>query len=260
MTAPRWTFSSDLSAPRAAQVLLLAFGRGERTVDGSIDGVSVRPLPRAADPAWFDGWRSGSIRAVAEDDLSGDLTALDASDHVHVIVAAPAAARDLGHLQGAWAAARRCLDAGATAVLDVHALAWRTAATAPDPAAPLDLDRELRLVFEGGGGRPDAASPLHTRGLRKFGAPDLIALCTPADAALVGDLTRQLAHAMARGLDLARPRHALGLGEVATWHAVDDVRGLAGLLGLPNEARVLVDDTGQHLAGIAARLGGAGQA
>ncbi|MFO0604269.1 MAG: hypothetical protein U0324_13890 [Polyangiales bacterium] len=225
MTAARWTFDTT-AAPRAAQVMLLVFGEGARAAP-EVPGVAVRPLPRAADPAWFDAWRAGSIRAVAEADLRGDLAALDRADHVHVVIAEPAAATDLAHLQGAWAAARALLEAGASAALDVHALAWRTAATAPDPAAPLDLDRELRLVFEGAGGRADGAYPLHTRGLRKFGAPDLVALCSPGDAELVGDMARQLAHAMARGLDLARPRHALALGDAATWYAVDDVRSRA---------------------------------
>ena len=258
MTAARWTFDTT-AAPRAAQVMLLVFGEGARAAP-EVPGVAVRPLPRAADPAWFDAWRAGSIRAVAEADLRGDLAALDRADHVHVVIAEPAAATDLAHLQGAWAAARALLETGASAALDVHALAWRTAATAPDPTAPLDLDRELRLVFEGAGGRADGAYPLHTRGLRKFGAPDLVALCSPGDAELVGDMARQLAHAMARGLDLARPRHALALGDTTTWYAVDDVRGLAGLLGLQNEARVLVDEEGRHLAGVASRIGGEGRA
>lgn len=258
MTAARWTFDTPPAAPRAAQVMLLVFGEGARSTP-AVAGVEVRPLPRAADPAWFDAWRAGSIRAVAERDL-GDLTALDRADHVHVVVAEPSAALDLAHLQGAWTAARALFEAGATAALDVHALTWRTAATAPDPSVPPDLDRELRLVFEGAGGRADGAYPLHTRGLRKFGAPDLVALCSPGDAALVGDMARQLAHAMARGLDLSRPRHALALGDAATWYAVDDVRGLAALIGLQNEARVLVDEEGRHLAGVAGRIGGAGRA
>lgn len=256
MTPPRWTFDTPPAAPRAPHVMLLVFGRDAVPSPTVEAPVTVSPLPRAADPAWFDAWRAGSIRAVAAADLGDRLADLDAATHAHVILAGPTDATDLAHLQGAWAAARALFEGGAAVALDVHALTWHTAATAPDPAGPLDVGREVRVVFEGAEGRPGGAYALHTRGLLKFGAPDLVALCGADDAALVGDMVRQLAEAMARGLDLARPRHALALGAAATWYAVDDVRGLGDAIALHNEARVLVDERGNHLAGVRARLEG----
>jgi hypothetical protein len=257
MTPPRWTFDTPPAAPRAPHVMLLVFGRGPIASPPPDGIVEVRPLPRAADPAWFDAWRAGSIRAVAAADIGERIRELDAADHAHVVLAGPTAVSDLAHLQAAWAAVGALFAGGATVALDVHALAWHTAATAPDAAGPLDVAREVRVVFEGAQGGAGGASALHTRGLRKFGAPDLVALCSQDDAALVGDMVRQLAEAMARGLDLARPRHALTLGDAATWYAVDDVRGLGDAIELRNEARVLVDARGHHLVGVRARLEGA---
>ncbi|MFO0604271.1 MAG: hypothetical protein U0324_13900 [Polyangiales bacterium] len=204
--------------------------------------------PRAS-PWWFDG--DDARELLAKDDFDGFVTfdgALDESGR------RPSAPRS-----SPW-----CGQGGsAHALAGVDALAPDASSPPPRPSSPRwnsTSRRELRLVFEGAGGRADGAYPLHTRGLRKFGAPDLVALCSPGDAELVGDMARQLAHAMARGLDLARPRHALALGDTTTWYAVDDVRGLAGLLGLQNEARVLVDEEGRHLAGVASRIGGEGRA
>jgi hypothetical protein len=126
------------------------------------------------------------------------------------------------------------------------------ALTAPDAA--LDVSRELRIVFETDSTRQDGAHALHTRGLKKFGAPDLVALCSPGDARLVSDVIAQLADALARGGDLALPRHGVDLDAGTTWYAVDDDFGLADILGLNNAARVLVDDRGRHLVGVLARL------
>jgi hypothetical protein len=81
---------------------------------------------------------------------------------------------------------------GATVVLDVHAhtlLARRPRCRLP--AATLDVRargaRDLRDRLT----RTERAHALHTRGLRKFGAPELVALCGQDDAALVGNVIRR---------------------------------------------------------------------
>jgi hypothetical protein len=262
-----WRFATEPAQARRPHVMLVAFGQ-----DGLAENVplslskfglpsadhaallDVRTIPRSADPAWFDGWRQGSLRTIAADDLGAAIAGLDAANQAHVVQAAPDVAADLGYLQAAWGAARHLVARGAAVVLDVHAMTFYTGDALPAPTDALDVGRELRIVFETDSTRPDGAHALHTRGLRKFGAPDLVALCSPGDARLVGDVIAQLADAVARGGDLALPRHGVDLDAGTTWYAIDDEDGLGDLLGLNNAARVLVDDRGRHLVGVLARL------
>jgi len=262
-----WTFTTTPTAPRRPEVILVAFSRGPLAddaavslsefgapADASIAAVDVRTIEARQDPAWFAGWRSGSLRAIAEGDLGGDLSALDAADRIHMIAVAPVAPADLGYLQTAWAVARYLVKRGATLVLDVHAMTYRPAAAMPAADAGFDARREVRIIFETSAERPDGAHALHTRGLRKFGAPDLVALCTDADVDVVGAVMTQTMLAVAGGAELRTGHQAIDLDQSMTWQVVDDDHGLAGLLQLNNEARVLVDDEGDHLMGIAARL------
>lgn len=262
-----WTYATEPAAPRAPHVMLVAFGAGALAENvpvslskfglPSADHVGLldlRSISRSADPAWFDGWRSGSLRTIAADDLGASLAELDGADCAHVVQAAPQAPGDLGYLQAAWGMARHLVARGAGVVLDVHAMTFHRGAVLPPPDAALDVAHELRIVFETDSTRQDGAHALHTRGLRKFGAPDLVALCSPGDARLVSDVIAQLADAVARGGDLALPRHGVDLDAGTTWYAIDDEHGLADLLGLNNAARVLVDDRGRHLVGVLARL------
>lgn len=262
-----WTYTTRPATPRQPHVMLVAFGRGALAENvpvslskfglPSADHVGLldlRSIQRSADPAWFDGWRSGSLRTIAADDLGASLAELDAADCAHVVQAAPDSPADLGYLQAAWGMARHLVARGAGVVLDVHAMTFHRGDALSAPDAPLDVSRELRIVFETDSTRQDGAHALHTRGLKKFGAPDIVALCSPGDARLVSDVIAQLADAVARGSDLALPRHGVDLDAGATWYAVDDELGLAGILGLNNAARVLVDDRGRHLVGVLARL------
>lgn len=219
-----------------------------------IEDLDVRTIARADDPGWFDSWRQGALRAIAVDDLGEQMDELDQADHAHVIVAEPEDPDDLGYLQAAWGMARYLVARGATVVLDVHAMTFHPAAGLPEAGGELDVTGEVRLVFEGGTGGAGGAHALHTRGLRKFGAPDLVALCGRSDAALVGDVLSQLADVVARGVDLATPRHGVEIDAGISWYVVDDQHGLSDLLQLDNDARVLVDADGQHLIGVLDRL------
>lgn len=263
---PLWTFSTS-PAPRAPHVMLVAFGRGALADDVPLSlsrfgvpsgehaaALEVRTIARGDDPGWFDAWRSGSLRTIATADLGGQLADLDAADHAHVVLAAPAAPADLGYLQSAWGMARYLVARGAAVVLDVHAMVFHAGAALPPADAALDVRRELRVVFEADATRPDGAHALHTRGMRKFGGPELVALCRASDAALVGDVVSQLADTVARGGELTLPRHGIALDAATTWYAVADEHGLADLLQLNNAARVLVDGDGHDLVGVLDRL------
>jgi hypothetical protein len=144
---------------------------------------------------------------------------------------------------------------GASIVLDVHAHRFVRGDALPAADAPFDPDREVRLVFETDSARTERAHALHTRGLRKFGAPELVALCGQDDAPLVSSVVSQVAAAVAGGAELARPRHGVDVSSTETWWIVDDRDGLAELLQLNNAARVIVDGAGAHLLGVRARRG-----
>lgn len=247
--AAPWAWAVDPPPSRAPQVVLIAFARTPLE-PAAAAGLEVRAIERARDPAWFDGWRAGFLRQIAERDLGVDLAALDAADHLALITAAPAAPPDLGYLQAAWSAARAAVAGGATVVLDVHRHTYHRGADLPAADLPLDVAREVRVVFETTADTvADRAHALHTRGLKKFGASDLVALCGTDDVALVGRAITQLADLLARGADTRR----LVMSPTSTWHLVADRDGLAALLELGNTALILVDERGQHLLGAAAR-------
>jgi hypothetical protein len=258
-----WPWQPAPTAPRRPHAMLAVFSTGPLVDEPlslarfgapsaeHIADLDVRAIPRAADPAWFDGWRTGALRSIASTDL-GAPTALDAADHVHLVIAAPNAPPDLGYLQAAWAVARWMIARGATVVLDVHAHTFWAATAVPAPAATLDVAREVRVIFETEATRTERAHALHTRGLRKFGAPELVALCGQPDAAVVGNVIRALAAEVAAGRDLEEP-HLIAVAPGHTWQVVADRDGLAELLQLNHPARVLVDAHGRHLVGAAAR-------
>ena len=254
MTTTRWQFETIPSRARQAQVVIAVFGRGPLGEGEPLDARVGRTITRAADPRWFDQWRTGSLRAIAEADLGARLAALDEADHVHLIAIEVAAPRDLGYLQEAWAIARRLVARGAAVLLDVQAMRYLEGRALPPADAPLDVAREVRRVFEASSQRPDQAHALHTRGMRKFGAPDSIALCSEPDTRLVGHALGRLAEAVALGVELAVPRHAVEVAPGLTWYVVEDEHGLGELLQLNNRARVVVDEQGHDLVGVLGRL------
>ena len=225
---------------REPNVTLIVFGAAV-----SPGGDDVRTIARSAGPDWFDAWRSGSLRAIADKDLGGT-AAIDAADQLHLIAT--------GDLSRAWALARALVAGGATAVLDVHAMKFTAGSALPPAGAPLDVAREVRVVYETDSARPDHAHAIHTRGLRKFGAPDLIALCTDADVPLISAAMTELADAIARGLELGTPRHRVDVMPGVHWVVVPDEHRLGDLMQLNNEARVIVDADGHDLVGVAGRL------
>lgn len=221
----------------------------------SLATCDVKTVTRTMDVLWFDAWRSGSLRAIAQQDLGGEIASLDAADHVHVVVCEPGEVRDLAYLQAAWAYVRFLRARGGSIVLDAHAMRFIAADRVPAADEPLDVGREVRVIYETDSTRPDGAHALHTRGMKKFGAPDLVALCTRADVALVGPAITELADQVARGTDLATPAHVVEVASGVRWVAVEDEHRLADVLQLNNAARVLVDSTGHDLHGVVARLG-----
>jgi hypothetical protein len=205
---------------------------------------------------------------LALDQLGSNVELLDRADFCHTVSFSLSPMTDFGYLQAAWAIARWMVDRGGSVVLDVHAARFSPtdAVRAIPPDAPLDVPRELSFIFETDADG-DGNHVVHTRGMRKFGRPDLVAQVGPDDANLVRDIFVQLAIAMADGPVPGSPRHGVDLTERITLYLVpDDVNGTAGgasrppprmaeRLGLNNDALLLVSEEGGTLRGLAARLG-----
>lgn len=159
--------------------------------------VEVRELRRDMDPAWFDGFRSGALRAIAMQSL-GDLTLLDEAQRLTAVLINRADAPDLTHVQAGWAVAQWLVARGATVLLDAQTNRfWKGEDVATWPATrPFALSTDVNVVVEA---EPTSqVATIHTRGLKKFGRPDLVIHDVPgaqwdAVAALVRALAQQLA-------------------------------------------------------------------
>lgn len=165
--------------------------------------VEVRELKRELDPAWFDGFRSGSLRALATQALGGDLSALDAATQLTAVLISRPDAADLAHLQAGWAVAKWLVERGVSVVLDAQTNQfWKAADVADWPVnRPLTLSTDLNIVVEAEPTSPSAN--IHTRGLLKFGRPDLVVWNVPgAQWDAVAGLLRALSAQLADGIVL----------------------------------------------------------
>jgi hypothetical protein len=249
---PLWTREPEAGSNRDANVFLVCFGANIREDvplaasrfgipdRRSAELVDVREHDRASAPEWFDGWRSGALRAVAELQLGPALSELDAADRCFTLEVSLPEPSDLGYLQAAWALARWLVARGATIVLDVHAGRYLRGASMAAPDAEFDVQREVSLILEADSDEPEAEQILHTRGLRKFGRPDIVSRCDPSDAEMFGAIIWELADGMAHGFLPQLPRHGVDLDEDTTLYLVEDSDGeYEELLGLNNDARLL---------------------
>lgn len=162
----------------------------------AVNLVQVRELTREMDSGWFDGFRAGSLRAVAISAM-GDVSALDAATQLTAVMVDREDSADLLHLQAAWATAQWLVARGASVVLDAQTNRfWRGADVAEWPASrPFALSIDVNVVVEAEPTSPIAN--IHTRGLQKFGRPDLVVRDVPGEqwdstAALVRALAGQL--------------------------------------------------------------------
>lgn len=164
--------------------------------------VEVRELTREVDSAWFDGFRSGSLRAIATQAL-GDVSALDAATSLTAVLISRPDAADLSHLQAGWAVTQWLVARGVTVVLDAQTNRfWKGEDVAGWPAVrPFALSTDVNIVVEAEPTSPTAT--IHTRGLQKVGRADLVVRDVPgAQWDAVAGLVRALALQLADGLVL----------------------------------------------------------
>jgi hypothetical protein len=161
-------------------------------------------------PGWIRGWTEGALRNLADRALGDDALRLPgARSCVRIDGEVPDPA-DLAHLQLAWGLAKACLENGCFAALDAHQARWLTGKEvlgwAPERA--FDIGREVSVVFETDAS-PGYGHVVHTRGLAKFGRPDLLMRgAKPEEADLAGRRLDALALRLAMG-ELLRPGQAI---------------------------------------------------
>ena len=162
-------------------------------------------------PNWIDGWRTGALRNIATQQLD-DLGRLDAASFCYSISVEVDDPPDLTHLQLAWAVASTLARAGSFATLDVHACNWLPESTVSSlsPHRPFDVQHEVSVIAET---EPTASfgHPVHTRGMIKFGRPDLIAGVPAERIDETGRILNHLAGMLAEG-DILVPGQQLRFG------------------------------------------------
>ncbi len=258
-TTPLWDRDQYTPGGGAARVRLFCFARRPLRDDPplvaetygipsaeAIRDADVRTVAWGDDPTWFDAWRGGPLRAVAAHQIGLDHLALDEATYCHSIDIARDDPRDLGYLQGAWGIAQCLVDRGVTTILDLAAARWHRArdVRAWPAGRAFDVDREIWIVADG---------PLvHTRGLSKFGRPDLLVPdVEPAARDRAAMVLRSLATALAKG-------RVMRAGETATVGDSAMMRLLPYLPGielpevhLDNPGLVLADaDGGPGIGGV----------
>jgi hypothetical protein len=212
-----WQRPAHRPTGREAAVLLVAFTPGEvltelnlaavTPANAPVDALAVRLHRHEDNPEWMDAFRTGPLRDLAARELP-DLRPIDKATCCYSIQVRVPDPADLTHLQLAWAVAARVSRAGAVAVFDAFAHDWSLPeqVAALDPHRPFDILREISVIAESEP-TPGFGHPVHTRGMVKFGRPDLI-MGVPEDR--IGDaasVLNQLATMLAEGHVLAAGHH-----------------------------------------------------
>jgi hypothetical protein len=210
VTIAAWTRPAFRPTGRRATFLLLAFADREvldsppelavaAPPTAPVSALRVNLVQEADQPEWFDGWRRGPLRTVAAVQ-NIDMSVVDAATCCYVIDIDVDDPIDLSHLQLAWAVASSIARAGTVTVLDVHAATWHAGSdvAALPPDRPLVIQHEISITAETEPS-PGFGHAVHTRGMIKFGRPDLIA-GVPADRIReTGQILNHLARMLATG-------------------------------------------------------------
>jgi hypothetical protein len=166
--------------------------------------LDIRQHLRREAPEWFDGFFTSEMLTIADLDLGENAECLTDVAAVYSIQLKREEPTDLGYLQGCWGAASWICDCGAKFVHDAAAIRWHSGERIAklDPLREFDIEHEVAVVFETD---PTAGfgHVTHTRGLVKFGRPDVVLLgAEPEDARAASALLNSLALRAARGAAL----------------------------------------------------------
>lgn len=217
-----------------------------RTRHGVPSGEALKHLEVAvvgADqaPDWIRAWTSGALRNLADRALGDDALRLPGARSCVRINGEVPDPTDLAYLQLAWGLARAFLENGCFAMLDAHQARWFPGKEVLDwaPERAFEIGREVSVIFETDAS-PGYGHIVHTRGLAKFGRPDLLMRgAQEAEADLAGRRLDALARRLAMGGRLRAGETVETLGGVAV---LEEYRpgGNAPEVHLNNDGLVLV--------------------
>ncbi|HXK20901.1 MAG TPA: hypothetical protein VNG33_23985, partial [Polyangiaceae bacterium] len=143
---------------------------------------------------------------IAEQDLEAELPLLTTSDVCYTLSLELPDQADLAPAQSVWGLARWLCARGCSVVLDVHAFRFRTRADVDALRfSESDVQRDVKLVLETDPTRA-GLHLMHTRGLCKFGRPELLCFIRPDDARVMGRVMNQIARTLMEGAAAAQIR------------------------------------------------------
>ena len=180
----------------------LQLSRSRHRSGGPPEGVKMSQLRREKDPKAFEEFEQGVFGQLLEKQpsLAG---AVRSAPHCLLVRGTVRDPKDLTYLRETVGVLAAALDSGGVAVLDPQRLTWwspgewREQIFVPDASVP--RHHVVILVSEEKDGMP-GTEWIHTRGLRKFGRPDLsIHRVKPEHKAAVLDLCNRFLEMQAFG-------------------------------------------------------------
>lgn len=164
------------------------------------EGIFLSELPREEAEGFFQSFALAPLFGPAQAALGVELGEVLGAAVCYEVAGEAPEPEDLAYLQHAWGVVRWLCEQGAGPVYDVHARRWwrREQVLALPLDRPFDFEREVTIeVLQTAD--PGLGRLLITRGLAKFGRPDLVIVrAGDGDDARI----RALATAMAQGLAL----------------------------------------------------------
>jgi hypothetical protein len=187
----------------------------------------VSQVPRAKEPAWFAERFEGGMGQIGREELGEALFGeAQRTRYVYGVSAELADPKDLSYLQTYWAFARWLCEAGAVAVCDVNAARWwgaRQVLGHPKEQA-MDLSAEIAIVVDTQ--LREGRHLVHTRGMVKFGRPDLVLLAASGDElAQAPTILISSAQALALGARLGPGGKLDAAGTIVDVVGTEDVPG-----------------------------------
>jgi hypothetical protein len=262
---PVWPRPYFKASEQPTKLLFVCFGQAplaEVEIVGARFGVPSRELAlsvdmrehrRADKAAWFESWWAGAFGVIAERDLEADLPLLTTSNVCFTLKYDGPDQSDLGRLQTVWGLSRWLCARGASVVLDLHAMRYRTRADVEElDFSGADVQRDVKIVLESEPSR-DGLHLLHTRGLCKVGRPELLCFVEPEDAATLGRYVNQIARTLLEGATAPQIRLKVADG-VELVALPSSEPALVGSLGLESGVMLARSD-GAPLVGIRRLLG-----
>lgn len=214
---PEWPRPHFTPSPSKASLFYLVFGevpadlnvsRARHHVDQLPAEVTVSIHTRGDDPAWFDGWLSAPVGLEIPSVFGDDADAVRAACRVAAVRAEFQDPDSLAYLRNAVGIVSAIAEQGAVAIFDVQALTWWR----PEGWRGRFVDRsEFAIgdhIFTAVSRDPgdESKTSLRTRGMTKFGRPDLLVRHLPGppqvdspEVGRAGDIVDGLANYLARG-------------------------------------------------------------